>query len=195
MHWIHWLMDWTDLVFSVTDPQRSWKIISSLLGWPQPRIHSYISIPLQKDGRGFQSAELLRLEWVQGPFSTGCGNLSLTTNLSSWEQELSASEGRALVGGAGGRSRSDSLGCDNPFYTWRWRCFLKISLQPAMSYPQWLTLWGKMSHKEYYWHPRALPRLCVFVYFFMVGWPEYTGRKLLWVSHCGIGSNATQSTC
>lgn len=123
MHWIHWLMDWIDLIFSVTDPQRSWKIISSLLGWPQPWIHSYISIPLQKDCRGFQSAELLRLEWVQGPFSTGCGNLSLTTNLSSWEQELSASEGRALVGGAGGRSRSDSLGCDNPFYTWRWRCF------------------------------------------------------------------------
>lgn len=188
-------MDWISLIFPMTDPQRSWKIISSLLGWPQPRIRSYISIPLQKDCSGFQSAELLRLEWVQGPFSTGCGNLSLTANLSSWEQELSASEGRALVGGAGGRSNSDSLSCDNPFYTRGWRWFFGISLQPAMSYPQWLTLWGKVSHEEYNWYPWALPKLCVFVYFFMVGWPDCAVRKRLWVSHCSIGSNATQSTC
>lgn len=82
-----------------------------------------------------------------------------------------------------------------PFLHVKVEVLFLLSLQPAMSYPRWLTLWGKMSHKVCYWHPWALPRLCVFVYFFVVGWPEYTGRKLLWASHCGLGSNATQSTC
>lgn len=122
---LDFLCDWS------TEKLENYFFTSWLTSATNPFVH--LSIPLQKVCRGFQSAELLRLEWVQGPFSTGCGNLSLTTNLSSWEQELSASEGRALVGGAGGRSRSDSLGCDNPFYTWRWRCFFcYLSSQPCL---------------------------------------------------------------
>lgn len=40
----------------------------------------HLSMPLQKGCSEFQSAEPLRLESVRGPFSTGCGNLSLTTS-------------------------------------------------------------------------------------------------------------------
>lgn len=55
-----------------------------------------------------------------------------------------------------------------------------IPHQAAISYPQRLTNWGKISSDKYNWHPWSLPRLCVLVYFFMVGWPEYTGREFLW---------------